>query len=53
MRTNFIGNNIFFTVKELNKIKQQETAKTEIDSPHPLMGKFMRMARAVNNKFKE
>lgn len=33
--------------------KQQETAKTEIDSPHPLMGKFMRMARAVNNKFKE
>lgn len=27
MRTNFIGNNIFFTVKELNKIKQQETAK--------------------------
>ena len=27
MSTNFIENNIFFTVKELNKIKQQETAK--------------------------
>lgn len=27
MRTNFIGDNVFFTTKELNKIKQQETAK--------------------------
>ena len=27
MKTNFIGNNIFFTNKELENIKKQETAK--------------------------
>ena len=38
MNTNFIGDKIFFTTKELNRIKAQETAKpteisSEIDKP--------------------
>lgn len=42
-----------FPDKPNSLTEQQQAIKTEIESPHPLLGKFMRMARAVNNKFKE
>lgn len=42
-----------FPDKPNSLTKQQENIKTEIESSHPLIGKFTRMARAVNNKFKE
>lgn len=47
------SNKNFYPDEPSGLTKQKESIKKNIDGGHPLIGKFMRMAGAVNNKFKE
>lgn len=48
------GSNKRYFPEEPNSLtKRKESVKTKIDGVHPLLNKFMTMASAVNNKFKE